>query len=274
MHPEEIDWNGMWNEKLKKLGSQPETGNREERWDQMADIFRLWSEHDEYPVKILGRIPIEHEWSVLDIGCGMGIIAIAAAIRARQVTALDISSRMLEILKQEARNRHLGNIRYLHRSWESTRVGTDIVPHDVVIASRTIIRTGNLQESLEKIDQSAIRYAYVTAWGGEEHGFHQDFREVLGYATRKAPEEMYIYNILHRMGIHPNVEQIECRNTIVVQDPQQALQCYQVLFELSSEVVEIARAYLQDHLVRKKDGTWVTPETWTTWSLIWWKKKE
>ena len=268
----EIDWNGMWKEKQDKLIPLSETSAQEERWDQLAGFYKLWSEHDEYPPKFLQRVQIQHEWSVLDIGCGAGAITIAAAIRAGRVTALDISARMLEILKDDAEKRRLGNIRYLHRSWESVKIGTDIKPHDVVITSRSIVRTGDLQKSLEKIDQAAIRYAYVTAWGGEERGFNVDFRQALGIETRNDPEDIYIYNILHSMGIHPNIEQITCRNNIQYQSPEVALQSYQILFNLSSDQGEIARRFLEDHLNRRKDGTYEVPETWTNWSLIWWKK--
>lgn len=270
--PDDIDWNGMWKEKMSDLFPISETGNQEERWDQIAKFYQLWSEYDDYPRKLLQRIQMHNDWSVLDIGCGTGVITIAAAIRAKRVTALDISSRMLEILKEDADKRRLGNIRYLHRSWESIRIGVDIKPHDIVVTSRTIARTGDLQESLDKINQAAIRFAYVTAWGGEEKGFNQALRQLLGRYDQDIHEGYYIYNILHRMGIHPNIEEIECRSNVIYKNPEEALQSYQVLFNLSSEETEITREYLEKHLNRRRDGKFEIPETRTTWSLIWWKK--
>lgn len=272
MNPEDIEWTEMWREKQKILSPESDTDSQEERWDKIASFYKLWSEHDEYPTKLLQRIQMQREWSVLDIGCGTGVIAIAAAMRANRVTALDVSARMLEILKNEADRRYLGNIQYLHRTWESIRIGTDIKPHDVVITSRAIARTGDLEKSLKKIDEAATRYAYVTAWGGEQGEFTREFREALGHEYKDTPDDIYVYNILRQMGIHPNVEQIECSNTIRYENYNQALSSYKVLFNLTQKEEDIALGFIMKHLNRRKDGRYELPETRIIWSLIWWKK--
>lgn len=194
MELEEIDWDEMWRKDQKK-STVPLSGavTEEEHWDQTALLFRQWMDTDDYPYKLLNRIPINPEWSFLDIGCGTGAIAIAAAIRARSVTVLDISSQMLGIFKKEAEKKHLVNIRYLHRSWESTLIGADIEPHDVVITSRSLSRIRDLPISLMKIDQAALRYAYVTGWGGGE-------RRLIRYRRIFREQRNGVYH--HRICIH------------------------------------------------------------------------
>jgi SAM-dependent methyltransferase len=274
MYPYEIDWREMWREKHNRANSSSEAGSLEEHWDKQAQFLPLWSESDEYPNKLLQRIRIQHDWSVLDIGCGMGTIAIAAAIRARRVTTIDISGQMLKIVKKEAERRFLMNIRYVHRAWEGIRVGTDIIPHDVVISSRVIMQTGDLRESLKKIDRAAIRYAYISAWGGETGGFVQELPQALGYSHPDTPDDLYVYNILRQMGISPNVEQIECRNNFRYENYRQALVHYITLCHLSKKEEGVVLGLLLKYLKERPDGKYEIPDTRTVWSLIWWKKPE
>jgi SAM-dependent methyltransferase len=273
MHLDEIDWEEMWKEKQHISNLSPEPVLQEQRWDQMASWYKFWSEHDEYPTKLLQRIQMDRDWSVLDIGCGIGAISIAAAIRTDRVTSLDISENMLAILRADAERRHLGNIRYLHQSWEDVRIGPDIKAHDVVIASRAIARTRNLMESLQKINLAARKYAYVTAWGGETGDFTREFLTAIGREYINSPDDIFVYNILHRMGIRPNIEQLECRNLILYKNHDQAFQSYQVLLHITQEETDAAHKFLKEHLKRRKDGKYETPEVRTWWSLIWWKKQ-
>lgn len=273
MHLDDIDWDMLWKEKQKMHNFTSDPVSQEKRWDQMASWYRFWSEHDEYPPKLLQRIQMDREWSVLDIGCGTGTISIAAAMRTKRVTALDVSTEMLNILKEDAERRYLGNIRYLHQTWESVKIGIDIKPHDIVVASRAISRTGDLCESLQKINQAAREYAYITAWSGEEGDFPQNFLKAIGRSYTNTPDDIYVYNILHKIGIRPNVEQLECRNPIYYKDHEHALQSYQMLLNLTPEETMCARTYLKENLVRRRDGRYETPETRTWWSLFWWKKQ-
>jgi SAM-dependent methyltransferase len=274
VRPEDIDWGEMWREKQKHLDQNKNNDSREEHWDTIASLYQLWAEHDEYPTRLLQRIQMQRDWTVLDIGCGTGAIAISAAIRAKRVTALDISTKMLEILKTEAARRYLVNIQYIHREWELIRVGTDIKPHDVVIASRSIAKTRDVRESLRKIDQAARKFAYVTAWGGENGDFIRDFKTALNRVDQNPPDDLYVYNILRQMGIHPNVEQIECRNTVRYSDLDQALLSYRVLFRLTPDEENTALGFLKNHLILRNDGTCETPETRIIWSLFWWQKSD
>lgn len=271
MNLDNIDWNGMWNEVQGKLNPESEP-DEEKRWDRIAPLFRQWMEVDDYPVKLLFSIQLKPEWSVLDVGCGTGAIAIGAAMRAKSVTALDISSRMLEILKTEAERRTLRNITCVHRSWQDIRPGEDILPHDVVITSRSIARTGDLKESLIKIDQLARRYAYVTAWGGGERSLNRGLREALGHPYHDPVDYVYVFNILHQIGIRPNVLQLECTSRTFYPSVEDALENYRVMFNLTPAETVTAREYLRRYLIRQEDGKYLVPDSKPVWSLIWWKK--
>ena len=51
--------------------------------------------------------------TVLDVGCGPGLLACACAVRARSVTGVDVTAAMLQQARAEERGRGLSNLRWV-----------------------------------------------------------------------------------------------------------------------------------------------------------------
>jgi len=60
--------------------------------------------------KLAQMLEGQSQAEVLDLGCGAGHVSFAVAIHVRQVTAFDLSDRMLAVVDHEARKRGLDNI--------------------------------------------------------------------------------------------------------------------------------------------------------------------
>lgn len=268
-----INWDQMWRQikTIPALTGLPGISD-EERYDHMAQLFKEWMKYDDYPSKMLERIQVKPEWSVLDIGCGTGAIAIPTARKAQSVTAIDVSTHMLKILNDDAEKNHLVNLQPMHLNWDNVTVGVDIQPHDVVIMSRSIGKTLNLYESLVKVNQAASRYAYITAWSGGERKMNQGIMEALGQEYQDIPDYLYVFNTLAQMGINPNVEHLKCSSKVVYPDIAEALHIFQNLLHLAPTQLKVAEAFLEDHLVKRDDGWLENPDNKPVWSLIWWEK--
>lgn len=82
---------------------------RREHWDQIADVWEeravlAVGEADPYTIVAIDAVPLDDEWSILDIGCGPGVTTIQLAGRAGPdavVTGIDVSPQMI----LHARNR-------------------------------------------------------------------------------------------------------------------------------------------------------------------------
>ena len=268
----DINWEEMWRQNQITGDPSENPGlSEEESYDFIAPLFKEWMVYDEYPSKLVERIIIKPEWSVLDIGCGTGAIAIPLARKARFVTAIDISTQMLKILQIDSEKNDLKNLHFRQLNWSDVTVGSDIQPHDVVIMSRSLGRMMNLRESLMKANQAASRYVYITAWGGGERKMNKGIMEALGQEYQDNPDYLYIINMLAQTGIHPNVEQMSCSSKVVYPTITDALHNFQVFLRLSSSQLGIAEAFLKDHLVKRDDGWYEIPDNNPVWSLIWWK---
>jgi len=109
----------FWNEKAKTF---PRYEAGEDNYE--AGILRTIRE---YGVDFRGR-------TVLDVGCGCGMYTIRLAMEASHVTAVDISEQMLEILRHDALENGLTNIRYVLSGWDAFE---DDGRYDVVFCSMT-----------------------------------------------------------------------------------------------------------------------------------------
>ncbi|MCE7699494.1 MAG: class I SAM-dependent methyltransferase [Methanobacterium paludis] len=270
----DIDWNQMWREAHQNIQTQlPDENTVETRWDNIAPQFRRWMNFDDYPIKFMHNVVLNSKWSVLDIGCGAGAISIPAAKKAARVTAIDISGEMIRILKHDARKHNLNNISCMHRSWDNVVVGEDLEPHDVVIASRSVGGELDIKSAIEKIDSAAIKYVYLTVWGGGERGHCKGVPKTLGRRCTDTQDHVYIYNILSQMGIHPNVEHLECNSRLIYNDLDEAMESCRLSMEnLSKEEEFKARDYLDKNLLKTENGMLEMPDNQALWSLIWWKK--
>lgn len=155
-------------------------------------------------------LPFAPEDTVLDIGCGPGVLSVPLASRVRHVTALDASSAMLALAKQHAEEKGLKNISYVESSWQDADpscLGT----FDNVIASYSL-GMPDIAAALLKMNvvaqKSVILYWFngMTTWekivddlGPSIHGGH----------GRKHPKADLIYGALSQLGISADVTHLE-----------------------------------------------------------------
>jgi len=263
-----IDWNNLWNQSLINLPKK----NNSESWDNIAPKFNKWMEKDDYPEKIISRIKINSNDSILDIGCGNGVITIPLAQKARKVTAMDISGKMLEILNKKAENSKICNINTINQRLE------DVSPeklgkHDVVVASRSLNGVPNIQRELEKINKIANKYVYITIWGVDNRKFEKEMAKLLGRESYSHPDYIYVYNILHQMGIYANVEMLECNTRNYYSSFEEALDRIKWrIGDLSPEEESILREYLEETMIKTPEGTITYSKGKADWVLIWWEK--
>ena len=96
----DIDWQYYWETELNNLPPN----NKSKNWDDIAKKFERWMKKDDYPDKILDKIETKPEYSVLDIGCGEGVLTVPLAKKVSSVTCVDLSKEMLKILKKKAKD--------------------------------------------------------------------------------------------------------------------------------------------------------------------------
>ena len=228
----------------------------------------------EYAEALLSIMKVEPQWTVLDVACADGALAVALAGQVKAVTAVDFSGNMLEILRDRCREKSISNVKPVHGRWEDDWSALGIGPHDVAVASRSI-RADDVLDSAVRLNQIARKQVYITVAVGDGP-FDRAVYESTGRKLNMGPSYTYIYyNLLYqRMGILANISFIRevCDNAW--DSRQEALEGQRWMFcDLTPEEEEKLKAHLDQQLVYT-GGRWRLPyDRECRWAVMWWDKE-
>jgi SAM-dependent methyltransferase len=264
-----LDWNERW--KVAAARRWQRTEKHSHYWNKRAPSFGERDLDSAYSRAFLAAMAPEADWSVLDVGCGSGALALPLAGLVREVTAMDFSEGMIEQLSRRGRDLGITNVRALHAAWEDDWDQVGIGTYDVAIASRSLV-VEDLEAALRKLDRSARRRVYLTSIVGDGPRDRRAL-EAVGRPFRKGPDYIYVYNLLHQMGIYANISILDADAEWTFGTPEEAHDYYEQIIE-NTDVTEEARlrVYLAEHLV-PTNGKWhLQHRAPIKWALIWWQK--
>jgi SAM-dependent methyltransferase len=270
-----INW-----EELRQLSMPPgpprsregEAGNM---WDKSADMYnRMARMEKSYTLNQINAFETARTDTVLDIGCGPGRISVPMAQRARSVTSIDSSEKMLAYCRQNAREAGIANLDARLLDWEKAVAGENLEQHDIVIASRS---PG--MSDIRKISSFAKKYAVVIAWANAPNipmiigdlfkGLDQDRRMPPMRIDRRIGYNV-TYNIIYDAGYDPNVRIVTDGFT---QDFATREQAYTELWQLRELPGTIPPLFKQnaDRWLTDNPGGGVTFRRETRSFVIWWE---
>ena len=228
-----LDWNERWKRAAAHRWQRAEQPSH--LWNRRAATFGERATDSAYARAFLSVMAPEAHWSVLDVGCGTGNLALPLARQVRQVTAMDFSEGMLERLSQRALAQGVPNLRILHAAWEDDWERAGVGTHDVAIASRSLVAVGR--------------------------------------PFRKGPDYLYVYNLLHQLGIYANIAMLATDPAGTFGTPEEARDHYELtLQDLDAGERSRLHAYLARDLV-PQDGRWMLRNRAPIqWAMIWWVK--
>lgn len=262
------DWNAVWRQSVEKLHKK----GTSKSWNKIAKKFDKWMDKDDYPEEMVSKIKVEEGDTVLDIGCGNGAITIPIAKKTKSVTALDLSPKMMDILRENVQAEKLSNIKFINKGLEE--VGAhELGPHDVVVASRSMNGIPDIKPELEKINEIAQKRVYLTLWGTGGREFEGEIAELLGRKTNQHPEYTIVLNILKELGIHAHFEPMECNTRNFYSSMDEALERIEWrVGELNQEERDMVKEHLSHVLTENEDGSFSYMRNSSKWILVWWEK--
>ncbi len=256
-----IDFARLYRDHMAAAG-KPKT---REDWDERAGKMKQGQEKGIYTTALMGRMDFSDCDSLLDVGCGVGTVALSAAPHLDRIYGLDFSPRMLALLTENARSKGYSNIYPITRAWEDD--WSDVPVCDIVVASRSSVVT-DMADALEKLNSKARRRVYLTSLVG---GYFID-PGILAAANRQRmplPDYLYIVNILYRMGIHPRLDYIESENRLAGKKDftQFSRKVGAILGELNPQEAERLKAWYDADPERARSGG--DP---FRWAVVSWEK--
>ncbi|MCW4011022.1 MAG: class I SAM-dependent methyltransferase [Candidatus Bathyarchaeota archaeon] len=215
----------------------------------------------------LHRLKLKPADTVLDVGAGTGRITIPVAKRVKQVTALEPSKNMLDLLKENAEKENVTNITYLNRPLEALSVDS-VGVHDVVIASFSLFMV-DIEKELAKMDTLAKKRVYLFLSASQ--WMDQELQNIVyGDSIPASPDYIYIYNILHDLGILANVEIWNYNAVRSYNDLADAVTKFTETYRIPPEKEGELREHLRRILVKDQGKLWLNRKRKT--ATIWWTK--
>lgn len=246
-------------------------------WDNQAEFYnRMAKMEAEFTLNQINCFDTSKEDTVLDVGCGPGRITVPMAKRAKSVTSLDASPKMLEFCEANAKEAGLDNVTTKLFDWETEDLST-LGKFDIVIASRTVA----LQD-LVRLSSLAKKYAAIVIWS---YGC-PSIPEIVGKLfegtddrpmgrpphnrDRRLGNNLW-YNRVYDLGFDPNLKIVEDGFTRTFENREQAYEELRKLRpELAADKVPIFKKNTDAFLTENADGT-VTFLSKTKSIVLWWK---
>ncbi|MFA6011878.1 MAG: methyltransferase domain-containing protein [Desulfobacteraceae bacterium] len=264
-----IDWSAAW--------AEVQTRNRAKRpycdpsfWNKRARNFAdHQSGKNDYPRQFVDRLHLDPGWSVLDVGCGPGTLALLLADQVRKVTALDFSENMLSILKQRTDEAGVNNIKPFLANIDDNWDELGIMQHDLVIASRSM-STRDLEGILSKLTRFARKKVVVSTMVGKGPRDHR-IMAAAGRAQEPGPDYIYVINQLYRMGIYAELGFIVQNIERSYESHDDALEdCRWMIDNMTGEEDDRLRHFFRENL-EQRDGRWfLTGSEPIRWAVISW----
>ncbi len=264
---QDLDWGLLWQQANNKKNQRRKNPGD---WDKKAGSFAKRTAHSVYTERFLELLAPDPDWSVLDIGCGPGTLALPIAVRTRRVTAIDFSKNMLKILERQAAEQNLNNISTHRLSWEDNWQRQGIKPHDVAIASRSLA-VSDLKKALIRLNSYATKRVCIT--DRVKHGPKDpDAFAAVGRELSSGPDYIYTVNILYQMDIFPTIDYIRLEETLDYPSFAEALSSYSWMFrDLNQNEEKRLKKYVQSISTITKDGTVSVHRRYVpTWAYISW----
>jgi SAM-dependent methyltransferase len=262
-----IDWNDVWKEMRARRTTVQKSASS---WGQRSKTARGLIRDDHYAQDFLTIMKPEPGWTVLDMGCGPGILALPLAGLVKQVTAADFSQGMLDTLIEQCKTRNIANVTTRRLAWEDDWQAEGLGTYDAIIASRSLVAE-DLKEAIVKLD-AAARMKVLIATIVADGPFDRRVFETVGRPLYVGPDYICNYNLLYQMGILASVDFIR-QEKRKFGSPAEAFESMSWMLDSMTDKERSAlERFVDDHLVKEGD-LWVTDYDFApVWAVIWWEK--
>jgi ubiquinone/menaquinone biosynthesis C-methylase UbiE len=257
-----VDWNEIWNNNYKKTRKHKKT------WNDMTKKFNLWEKHDDYPEKLISKLELDKNYSVLDLGSGDGSVTLKIASKVKKVTAVDSYEVMLNFLEKRAKNARIKNIECVEADINDISL-ENIGNYDVVIASRSIGGIKDIKNKFIEFDKIANKSVYLSLRGSKPDFHIKKVSELLNREYKQKIFSIYAYNILFQLGIYANMINLGCNSQHQYEDIDDAYSRLDwKLKGIKDHEKDIVMNFLKENLFKNKNGKLVNKLNKPDWALI------
>ena len=192
------DWLRLWQE-LVQVRTELKKASANGRITPTAS--RRWSTLDSTIDFISSRLDTVQDATLLDIGAGNGRLTIALSKHVRQVTAIDSSSAMIQMMQENIRAAYVTNIEPVQGTWPEMQM----VAHDFSLCSHAMYGAADFYTFIQQMMGVTRHTCFLLMRAPVPYGIMADAAKHIWGHPYDSPNFQVGYNALLQMGIFPNV---------------------------------------------------------------------
>ena len=252
---------GNWAEEYRLRHQLRKRPDSHAQWEKRSKNYQENCGQGAYTEAFISKLKLEslcqslqkESLRILDIGCGPGTLALPLAAAGHELSCLDFSKAMLNVLEKRAQEAHLcDKITCIHGSWDDDWSTLGIEPgFDLLIASRSAI-VPDLEWAFKKLSSYAASKVAITMVGGLSPKFDEKLARHFGQPVARGLDSQYAINILLQMGYLPEMSFISVQRQSRYETKAQAYESAreQLGGSLSHEQECKLKAYMDEHLIK------------------------
>ncbi len=237
----------------------------------MAAWYSQALTYSDYPRRAMERLApkLAGIRSILDVGAGVGALAIPLTRMGIRVTALEPCPAMIGFLEKRAKRQGVGNMKIVEAPWGAA----SLPPHDAILVASVPHVLEDLKKFLAEADRIARRAVFlIQGVRLEQDKFLLDelYPLLFGREHPKKGDYLDTYVALHRMGIWADVEIFDYRFDQRFEDLEEAVDFWKEHMQLETDGYDAA---LKDFLIGRlkvSKGSHLL-EIRKRSALIWWR---
>jgi SAM-dependent methyltransferase len=268
----DTDWKGLWYDLARKFKVPPKQGEGgvANRWAKRAHSRGYNGDRRERdrdgPLMQFLLPRLQPDDTVLDIGAGTGRWSIAMARVCKKVTALDVSSGMLEILRENAAVEKVKNINPVVDDWATA----EVEPHDHVLSSHAAYISPDIVGYARKMERSALKACYLVMRVPRHDGVMGQLSRRIHGTFHDSPNFVVGYNALLQVGIAGHVIMEERGRPWHNETLDDALERAKRHLHLSTNGHDGMIMDLLKERLEPREGQYWWPD-WMRSALVWWR---
>lgn len=272
------DWNEIWkvrqslHESSKHFTDSSHNWNRRENAERYDATSRI--EYDERILTTIGKLDVNTNSRVLDIGAGPGTLAIPLAPRVKEITAIEPGEGMVTILHERMKKEGITNITTIRKRWEDINPDRDLDGHfDLVIASLSLTME-DIRLALQKMNAASQDLVYLF-WFVDmpfwEKMYADLWKPLHGLEYHSGPKADCLFGVLYQMGIYANVEMLPLKKEYRFATVDEMTGFFRRRFNITTREGALVLDRYLSPLVRNEDNI-IVISGGSTFAKIWWKK--
>lgn len=263
----------IWQSKEKNKEGRLESS----LWDNRADDFNRYGSDDRRD-KIIGLLlekgMLNKNSTVLDIGCGPGKFALEFAIRAKHVTGVDISPKMLQYASENLAAHDIVNAEFKEIDWAKADLAALNWQKKFSLVVGIMSPAFSSRKGLEKMIEASNEYGFICHFV-ERQDLIGDVlkKEVLDRELIDEYGHMGLYCSLNVLWLYKLYPEIAYFNTVkeVVRPVEETAQSFIAKYEMRGELTEAQKTEIMDILRKKSEDGMVKDRTTSKIACIYWK---